>query len=86
MVLSFETFIGAYHMIWHLTRDPSDVKDATYEDWFTDDCTVISWLGNRVEENVSWGVMMLKSAKKIWDTLKSTYRHEKNIFKICEIY
>ena len=47
------------------------------------DCAVISWLVNSMEEDVSRGVMMLHPAKRIWDTLQSTYGHEKNVADIC---
>ena len=39
-----------------------------------------------MDKDVSRGVMMLRPAKKIWQTLQSTYGHEKNIARICEIY
>lgn len=81
---AFETFFDVHRKIRHLTHDPPDVKDATYEDWFANDCVVISWLVNSIEESISRGIMMLKLAKKIWDTLKSTYSHDKNIAKIYE--
>ena len=61
------------------------VKNVVYEDCFADVFAVISWLVNSMEENVSRDVMMLKLAKKIWHTLKSTYGHEKNISRIYEI-
>ena len=39
-----------------------------------------------MDEDISRDVMMLRPAKKIWQTLQSTYGHEKNIARICEIY
>ena len=29
---------------------------------------------------------MFSTAKKIWDTLKATYAHEKNIARVAELY
>ena len=56
---AFETFFGVHRKICHLTDDPPDAKDVTYEDWLADYCAVISWLVNNMDEDVSKGVMML---------------------------
>ena len=60
------------------------MKEATYEDWFADDCTVISLLVNSMGDGIARDVMMLKPAKKVWDALQSTYGNEKNIARMCE--
>ena len=39
-----------------------------------------------MEPSVAHGVMMLHLANKIWDTLKTTYGHDKNISKVFEVY
>ena len=39
---TFETFSSAHRKIRHLTHDPPNVKDLTYENWLADDCTVIT--------------------------------------------
>ena len=70
----------------NLIDEPPDAKDVTYEDWLANDCAAISWLANSMEEDISKGVMMLRPARKIWETLHSTYEHEKNIARICVIY
>ena len=41
---------------------------------------------NSMEPSIARGVMILRPAKKIWDTLKQTYRYEKNISRVFEIY
>ena len=83
---NFETFITAHRKIRHLTHVSPDSKDSMYEDWFADDAVIISWLVSSMEPSVARGVMMLRPAKKIWDTLKITYGHEKNISKVFEVY
>lgn len=82
---AFETFLGTHRQIRHLT-DPPKAKDVTYKDWLVDNCVVILWLVNSMDEDISKGVMMLRHARKIWETLHSTYGHDKNIAQICEIY
>ena len=66
---AFQTFIGAHRKTRHLTADPPEAKDSAYDDWFADDCVVISQLVNSMEEDVSRDVMMLRPVKKIWNTL-----------------
>ena len=83
---AFETILGAHLKIRHLMHDPPDVKDLTYEDWLADDCAMITWLVNSMEEQIAQSVMMLKSAKKLWDALHATYGNEKKIARIYEIY
>lgn len=83
---SFETFIAAYRKLKHLTASLLDAKDATYEDWYADDAAIVSWLVNNMEPIVARGAMMLCSAKKIRDTLRLTYGHEKNILRVLEVY
>ena len=83
---AFETFLGGYRKIRHIIASPPDANDATYEDWFANDCAVISWMLNSMDEDIARSVIMLKPAKKIWDTLRSTYGNEKNITRVCEIY
>ena len=83
---SFQVFLDVHQKILHITYDPPDVKDPTYDDWFASDCRVISWLVNSIDKQISCGVLMLASTKKIQETLKSTYRHKKNISHVVEIY
>ena len=39
-----------------------------------------------MEPTVARGVMILRPARKIWDTLKQMYRYVKNISRIFEVY
>ena len=41
---------------------------------------------NSTEEQVARGVMMLTPTKRIWDSLRRTYGHEKNVSRIVEVY
>lgn len=70
----------------HITHDPPSSKDSTYENWFAIDYGMISWFVNSMDEQLSTGIMFLTPAKKIWDTLKETYGHEKNISRAYELY
>ena len=83
---SFETFIAVHRKLKHLSQPFPDAKDATYEDWYVDDATIVSWLVNSMESIVARGITMLCPVEKIWDTLKTTYGHKNNISRVFEVY
>ena len=83
---AFTVFIGVQWKVKHITDAPPIAKDPTYDDWFAFDCGVISWLVNNMEPNIVLDVLFLTSAKMIWDMLKETYDHEKNISCVFKIY
>lgn len=62
---SFETFIAVHRKLKHLTESPPNSKDNTYDDWYADDTTIVSWLFNNMEPTVAHGVTMLRLVKKI---------------------
>ena len=73
---SFEIFLAAYRKLKHLTQPPPDAKDSTFEDWYAEDSIVVSSMVNSMESSVAHGMMLLRPAKKIWDTLKMMYGYE----------
>ena len=50
---SFETFIAVHRKLKHLSQPFPDAKDATYEDWYVDDATIVSWLV------IAWNLLLL---------------------------
>ena len=62
---SIQVFLGAHKKITHITQDPPNVKASEYDDWLTSDYSVIMWLVNSMEPQISCGVIMLSTAKKI---------------------
>jgi len=46
----------------------------------------MTWLLNSLEEKISGNVMILTTAKEIWDTLKVMYENKKNLSRVFEIY
>jgi len=83
---SFRLFVGAQKKMKHLTNALSNTQDSECADWLADDYCVIAWLVNSTDVKVSAGVMFLRTAKEIWDTLKEMYVNEKNIFIVFELY
>lgn len=60
--------------------------DPTYIDWTNNDCCVITWLLDRMEEKVSSDIMFLKTTKEMWNTLKEIYGNEKHSYWVFELY
>ena len=83
---SIQVFLGAHKKIKHITQDSPNINAPEYEDWLASDYGIITWLVNSMEPEISRGVVMLPTAKKISDTLKATYAHEKNIACVVELY
>ena len=85
-VKSIQVFLEAHKKIRHITQDPPNVKAPEYDDWLAFDYGVITWSVNSMEPPISRGVVMLSIVKKSWDTLKTTYAHEKNIARVAKLY
>ena len=85
-VKSIHVFLRAHKKIKHITQDPPNIKALEYEDWLASDYGVITWLVNSMKLEISRGVVMLLTTKKIWNTLKVTYAYKKNIARIIELY
>ena len=83
---SIQVFLEAHKKIKHITQDLPNIKASEYDDWLASKYSVITWLVNSMEPHISRGVVMLSTAKKIWNTLKATNAHEKNITQVAELY
>jgi len=82
----FCIFIGAQNKSAHLFQAPPANTDLTYVTWLSGDYSVMTWLLNSLQENISSSVMFLTAAKEMWDTLKVMYDNEKNLLRVFEIY
>jgi len=74
------------HKNKHLTEDPSTKSTTVYDDWVASDCSVMMCLLNDMDEKANAGVMFLKAANEIWDTLKEMYSNEQNISWVADLY
>jgi len=50
------------------------------------DYSVMTWLLSSIYENVSANVLILKTTKTIWDTLKEMNSNEQSISRIPNLY
>lgn len=82
----FSVFVWAQRKNLHLVDCLPDVEDPSYLDWLANDYCVIIRLLNNMKEKVIYGIMLLKTAKKIWDILKELYGYEKNISRVFKLY
>ncbi|XP_039139827.1 uncharacterized protein LOC120277136 [Dioscorea cayenensis subsp. rotundata] len=83
---SFEQFLMAHKKSSYLTADPPDSKDAKYADWLAEDAAVRSWLTGSMEPDIARSVVMLTTAKAIWEMCRLTYGNENNISRVFELY
>lgn len=81
---SFRVFVEEQRKIGHHIDEPLNVKDTSYSDWAVNECCIIPWLLNNMEEKFSSGVIFFKAAEKICDTLKEVYSNQKNIYRVFE--
>jgi len=54
--------------------------------WLTGDYSVMTCLLNNLEKKISGSVMILPTAKDMWDALKVMYDNENNPSRVFEIY
>ncbi|KAG6510192.1 hypothetical protein ZIOFF_028201 [Zingiber officinale] len=52
----------------------------------SDNCSVMAWLLNSMEESVTTNVMFVETAKEMWDALRGMYSNDKNISRVFELY
>ena len=82
---AFCIFIGAQNKLAHLLQDPPAITDPTYVTWLTGDYSVMTWLLNSLKEKISGSVMLLTTAKEMWETPKvMSVRRTPRVFEIYE--
>ena len=66
---AFRIFIGAQNKLAHLLQLPPANTDPTYVTWLTENYSVMTWLLNSLDENISGSVIFLTTAKDMWLSL-----------------
>ncbi|XP_057799090.1 uncharacterized protein LOC131014928 isoform X1 [Salvia miltiorrhiza] len=83
---AFLLFLGSQKKKTHVLSDPVASTDLKYDAWSADDCAVMTWLLNSLEDSVSKNIMFLETAKAMWDTLRQMYSNDKNVSRVFELY
>ncbi|XP_077228530.1 uncharacterized protein LOC143861494 [Tasmannia lanceolata] len=74
---------GKAHVI---RRDPPSTTDPTFDQWEQEDALVCTLLWQSMAPHVSRPLMLLPTAKRIWDQVTLLYSAVANISRICSTY
>lgn len=84
---SFKLFVKGEGLMGYLlgtTKEPK-VGDTLHPQWELENSTVMSWLLNSMELELSNGYLFMDTAKEIWDAVSQTYSHKGNMAQIYEL-
>lgn len=70
----FNIFADAQWKTMHLLDNPLNKNNSIYLDQFANDYCMITQFFNSRDAKVSYGVMLLKTAKKILDTVEEVWK------------
>ena len=60
--------------------------DPTYPQWDIDNCTILEWLFNSVEDRIYHMFIYNDTVHSLGNTLSQMYAHVHHDFQICELY
>ncbi|KAM0050833.1 hypothetical protein Hdeb2414_s0007g00228331 [Helianthus debilis subsp. tardiflorus] len=60
-------------LLQHLTSNPPEKQDGSFEQWEQDDLVVFSWLVQNIEPVLASNLTEFPTAKSLWDALVITY-------------
>lgn len=75
---------GAWLLGTVKTPDAKEIEKFTQ--WDIDNCTILGWLFNSMEERIYNMFMFHDSVATLWEALTRTYSHGKNDARIFELY
>ena len=59
--------------------------DPLHDQWDTDNSTVMSWLLNSMQPDISNGFLFMDTAMEIWDAVAQTYSQKENMAQIYDL-
>ncbi|XP_059639077.1 uncharacterized protein LOC132281384 [Cornus florida] len=68
------------------TENRPDIKDPKYAQWDIDNCTILGWMFNSIEERIYNLFMFYDSVNDLWTALNQMYVHSRNDARIFELY
>ena len=85
---SFRLFLGGKRKIgWLLGKEQSPGEsDPTYEEWYTDNCIILGWMFNSMDERVYNMFMYHRTVFDLWTALNQMYAHAHSDSRIFELY
>lgn len=61
------------------------LNDPGYEKWEAENLTVMSWLLHSMQPQISWGLLFIRTEKRIWNTVNQTYAQTHNLARISQL-
>ncbi|KAG5523985.1 hypothetical protein RHGRI_030852 [Rhododendron griersonianum] len=85
---SFRLFLGGKGKSgWLLeTEKQPSVNDPKRAQWDIDNCTILGWFFNSMEEHIYNMFMYYDTAPRLWASLTQMYAHARNDIRIYELY
>ncbi|KAE9466932.1 hypothetical protein C3L33_01159, partial [Rhododendron williamsianum] len=85
---SFRLFLGGKGKSgWLLeTEKQPSVNDPKRAQWDIDNCTILGWFFNSMEEHIYNMFMYCDTAPRLWASLTQMYAHARNDIRIYELY
>jgi len=74
------------NLLKHLTSNPPDQTDETYEQWEQDDLIVFSWLIQNIEPILASNLTEFPTAKTLWEALVVTYSSGKDKLQTLNLH
>ncbi|XP_052625897.1 uncharacterized protein LOC128132928 [Lactuca sativa] len=79
------TFLKGKGKLSHLTGPIPREDDPSFAAWDVEDSSIMSWLWNSMQPEISGTCMFLTTAKDIWDTIKQMYSKVHDAALVYEI-
>lgn len=81
-------FIGSRRKCWYITGSKKEppADDPSHEDWESDNLTVMSWLLHSMKPTISEGLLFLRTAKEIWDTVQEMYSQRNSLARNYQLH
>ncbi|XP_077239731.1 uncharacterized protein LOC143880638 [Tasmannia lanceolata] len=84
--VAIETYLFGRGKICFLREDPPSPKDLTYTRWEQEDALIQSLLWQSMTPDIYSTMILLPTAKGIWDHTAVTYSGIENVTRICSTY
>ena len=85
---SLRLFLGGKRKLgWLLGKEISPAEsDVKFEEWYTDNCIILGWMFNSMEERIYNMFMYHRNVFDLWTALNKMYAHAHCDSRVFELY
>ncbi|GFZ18609.1 hypothetical protein Acr_27g0003480 [Actinidia rufa] len=85
---SFQLYLGGKRKTrWILGKEPKSAEsDPKFDEWVSDNCIILGWMFNSMEDRVYHMFMYHDTVHGLWTALTQMYAHARNESRIFELY